>query len=85
MQIAEIITVTKAKHARGHRLEIEFSDGIRRVVDFMPFLKRFRHPAYDKYMTVSGFKKYKIIGGNINWDDYNMIFPVEDLYRGEIR
>ena len=65
-------------------MEIAFSDGAKRVVDFHPFLKRFRHPAYEKYKRVSGFKKFDIINGNINWDDYNMIFPVEDLYKGEI-
>ena len=84
MQVAEPITVITAKHAGGHCLEIEFSDETRRVVDFKPFLTRFRHPAYEKYMTVSGFKKYQIIDGNINWDDYNMIFHVEDLYQGKI-
>jgi hypothetical protein len=30
------------------------------------------------------FKKFKIIDGNLMWNDYEMIFPLEDLYEGKI-
>jgi len=79
------LTVKSAKHITNHRLEVTFSDGARREVDFKPFLQRFRHPDLERYKKVTEFKKYKVIDGNINWHDYNMIFPVEDLYKGEIR
>ncbi len=32
----------------------------------------------------SEFIKYKIIDDNLNWGDYTMIFPVEDLYSGKL-
>jgi hypothetical protein len=30
------------------------------------------------------FNSYKIIDGNLNWNDYDMIFPISDLYEGKI-
>jgi len=78
-------SVVSATHLKGHCLEVEFSDGSQRLINFDPFLKRFRHPDLDRYKKISEFKKFKIIDGNINWHDYNMIFEPESLYKGEIR
>jgi len=36
------------------------------------------------YLDESKFKEYKIIDGNLNWNDYDMIFPIEDLYQGRV-
>ena len=77
--------VASAKHLGGHRLEVVFTDGVCRKIDVAPFLKRFPHPSHNKYKKISEFKKFKIIDGNINWHDYNMIFEPESLYKGEIR
>jgi hypothetical protein len=82
--IMENITVASARHLEGLRLEIVFSDGARRIIDFRPFLERFSHPDYDKYMDVDEFKKFSIMDGNINWNDYHMIFTMESLYKGEL-
>jgi hypothetical protein len=30
------------------------------------------------------FKNFKIIDGNLNWNDYDLIFPVADLHEGKI-
>jgi len=54
-------------------------------VDFKPFVfKPFGHPIYKRYRKPSVFKKFEIIDGNLNWFDYEMIFPVEQLYAGRI-
>ncbi len=78
------ISVKTAKHLKSHILEIEFSDGHRQIVDFAPFIFSAGHPDYDKYKSESGFLSYEILDGNLNWDDYTMIFPVEDLYTNNI-
>jgi len=83
--IAKPVPVASARHVGGHRLEVVFTDGFQRTIDFNPFLKRFDHPDYDRYKKISEFKKFKIIDGNINWHDDNMIFEPESLYKGEIR
>lgn len=76
--------VKSAKHLKSHILEIEFSDGEYRVIDFAPFIFSVGHPDYERYKSEVGFLDFKIEDGNLNWDDYTMIFPVEDLYTGNL-
>ncbi len=78
------LSIKKAKHLKSHILEIEFSDGEKKILDFAPFIFSAGHPDYEQYKSENGFKKFSVIDGNINWDDYTMIFPVEDLYTGKI-
>jgi len=30
------------------------------------------------------FSNFAITDGNINWNDYELIFPISDLYNGKI-
>jgi len=78
------LLVKNSRHIKSHILEIEFSDGLKKNVDFSPFIFSSGHPDYEKYKKESEFIKYKIVDGNLNWDDYTMIFPVEDLYTGKL-
>ncbi len=76
--------VKNAKHVTSHILDVEFSNGESRIVDFAPFIFSAGHPDYERYKTEAGFLTFKIEDGNLNWDDYTMIFPVEDLYSGKL-
>ncbi len=78
------LLVKSAKYKTGHILEIEFNDGHSECVDFSFFIFTIGHPDYEKYKQIAEFQKFEIIDGNLNWDDYRMIFPVEDLYRNNI-
>lgn len=78
------LSVKNAKHIKSHILDIEFSDGEHRLVDFAPFIFSVGHPDYERYRSEAGFLTFKIEDGNLNWDDYTMIFPVEDLYSGKL-
>ncbi len=78
------LLVKSAKHLTSHILNIEFNNGHHETVDFSTFIFTSRHPDYEKYKSIDDFLKYKIIDGNLNWDDYTMIFPVEDLYHNKI-
>jgi hypothetical protein len=42
------------------------------------------HPGIRKYQEELLFKQFKIVDGNLNWNDYEMIFPLEDIYKGKI-
>ena len=50
----------------------------------LPFLESSLHPSIRKYLDESKFNEYKIVDGNLNWNDYDMIFPIEDLYQGRV-
>ena len=78
------LRVKEAKYVPRHRVDIEFNDGTHRVVDFGPFLKQARNPMFTKYRRAKEFKSFHIQDGDLMWGDYEMIFPVTDLYRGNI-
>lgn len=78
------LLVKDARHKKSHILEITFSDGSITNVDFAPFIFSAGHPDYEKYKSQEKFLSFDIIDGNLNWDDYTMIFPVSDLYSGKL-
>ncbi|MCS6260651.1 DUF2442 domain-containing protein [Shewanella baltica] len=78
------LSVVDAKHLTGHILEITFNNGHKEVVDFASFIFSVGHPDYEAYKNVETFLRFKIEDGNLNWDDYTMIFPVEDLYSNRV-
>ena len=65
-------------------LQVHFNDGTESIVDFRPFLTKSKHPAIRKYLNEEFFTQFQIVDGNLNWNDYDLIFPVWDLYNGKI-
>lgn len=80
----EQLDVCSATYIGDFKISILFSDGSNQVVDFKFFLQNSQHPAINKYFEEERFKDFQIIDGNINWNDYDLIFPIEDLYNGKI-
>ncbi len=78
------LSVKSAVHKKSHILEILFSDGHTECVDFSMFIFSNEHPDYVQYRNEDNFLKYQIVDGNLNWDDYTMIFPVEDLRHNKL-
>jgi uncharacterized protein DUF2442 len=78
------IDVLDAKYISGYKLRLTFNDGTTRVMDFEPFLCKAQHPDITKYRALRKFRSFQIVDGNLMWGDYEMIFPVWHLYRGEI-
>lgn len=81
---AELIEIKSAKYIGDFAIRILFSDGVNRLVDFKPFLESSLHPSIRKYLDEKKIKQFRIIDGNLNWNDYDLIFPVGDLYEGKI-
>ena len=80
----KLIKIEKAKYLSGHKISFLFSDKTRQEVDFSNFLNRSTHPEIRKYLDISLFKKFRVINGEIDWNDFDMCFPVYDLYKGKI-
>ena len=77
-----VIDVVSVTYLEGYKLEMKFSDGHAQTVDFEPFLKRSIHPEIRKYLDL--FKQFRIVYGQLDWNDYDLCFPLEDLYNGTI-
>lgn len=80
----KLLKVVSAKYLNDYKIKIKFSDGKEKVVDFKSFLELSNHPDIKKYLEVDLFKSYNIVHGNLIWNDYDMIFPVADLYQGKL-
>jgi hypothetical protein len=78
------LKIESAKYLNDYAIRIKFSDGIERLVDFKPFLSQSLHPSVKKYLDEKKFSKFTLIDGNLNWNNYDLIFPLNDLYNGRI-
>ena len=80
------IEVRTATYLDGYRLSIAFNDGKNKVVDFSKFITNTNKQALSKYKDLSNFKKFKIENGNLVWGkDWDLIFPIHQLYNGKIK
>jgi hypothetical protein len=79
-----LIEIINARYIGDYAIRINFKDGFSKLVDFKPFLESSLHPSIRKYLDEEKFKEFQIVDGNLNWNDYDLIFPVEDLYEGKI-
>lgn len=80
----EQLKIDSAKYLSDYAIRIKFSDGNEKLVDFKPFLTKSIHPSIKKYLDENKFSNFSLTEGNLNWNDYDMIFPISDLYSGRI-
>jgi hypothetical protein len=80
----DLIEIKSANYIGDFAIRVFFSDGTNKLVDFKLFLESSLHPSIRKYLDESRFKQFKIVDGNLNWNDYDLIFPLGDLYQGKI-
>jgi hypothetical protein len=78
------LEISEAKYISGHKIRLTFNDGVVRVMDFEPFLRKASNPDLTQYRQLRKFKSFRLHHGDLMWGDYEMIFPITDLYRGEI-
>jgi len=81
---SKTIRIASANYIGDYAVRLKFSDGSEKLIDFKPFLSNSHHPSIRKYLEEKLFSKFQIIDGNLNWNDYDLIFPIWDLYKGEI-
>jgi hypothetical protein len=65
-------------------LELEFEDGKRQKIDFEPFLRKSLHPEIQSYLDIGKFKKFRLEHGDLVWGDFDLCFPIMDLYENQI-
>ena len=81
----ELLSIKNAKYIGDFAIRIDFSNNNEKLVDFKPFLKKAVHPSIKKYLNEQLFEKFQIKNGNLNWNDYDLIFPINDLYNNSIK
>jgi hypothetical protein len=79
-----LLEIKSAEYHGDFAIRILFNDGVNRLVDFKPFLEASLHPSIRKFLNEKMFKQFSLVNGNLNWNDYDLIFPIGDLYEGII-
>ena len=80
----DIIEISNAEYEGNFQIKIIFSDGLVRIVDFNNFLKSAKNPMTTQFRKEEKFKNFKLEYGDLIWGDYDMCFPIHDLYSGNI-
>jgi hypothetical protein len=81
----QTLIIHEAKYIGDYAIRIKFNDGTEKLVNFKSFLNKSVHPSIKKYLDESFFSSFQIVDGNLNWNDYDMIFPIWDLYNGKVK
>ncbi len=80
----KIINIKKANYLNDYKIAFEFNDGIKKIIDFKNFILSSSHPDIKKYQNQKLFQKFNLDYGEIEWNDYELAFPIYDLYKGHI-
>jgi hypothetical protein len=80
----DVIEISRAQHEAGYKLKIHFNDGATRTIDFEPFLKSSRNPMIRAFLGRRRFAAFSIQDGDLMWGDYELCFPIADLYENRI-
>jgi len=80
----EQLKISSAKYLNDYVIRLKFSDGAEKLVDFKSFLCKSIHPSIKKYRDEKKFSSFSIVGGNLSWNDHELIFPIWDLYSEKI-
>lgn len=79
-----VISIVNAEYMGEYGIKFSFSDNTEKLIDFSGFLTNARNPSTAKYLDKQLFGKFYLEYGDIVWNDYEMCFPVWDLYEGKI-
>ncbi|MDH2917978.1 MAG: DUF2442 domain-containing protein [Sideroxydans sp.] len=78
------INITRAEQLSDYALRLSFEDGVVQTVDFKPFLSLSRHPDIRAFLDPARFAAYRIEYGELVWGDYDLCFPIADLYHNHL-
>ncbi len=78
------INIVTADHVGDFRIHLKFDDGTEQTVDFKPFLARALHPDIREWLDPPRSATFRLEYGELVWGDYDLCFPVIDLYRNQI-
>ncbi len=79
------IAITDISPTGDYRLRLTFNDGKIQEVDFLPFLSSSRHPAIRRFLEPACFAAYRLEYGDLIWGDYELCFPIADLYDNRLQ
>jgi hypothetical protein len=84
VEMNQTINILSAEFLGDYRLRLLFDDGRQQVVDFKSFLIHAQHPDILAYLEPEKFAGFRIEYGELIWGDYDLCFPIMDLYFNQV-
>lgn len=78
------LEVINVEQLDTHTLKITFNDSHISTINFLPYITNNKNEMVRDYIDSKLFNSYELVNGNVNWNDFDLIFAVEDLYKAEI-
>ena len=78
------INIVAAKQTGDCSIRLTFDDDTEQQVDFKPFLSQSAHPDIRRWLAPELFSSFRLEYGELVWGDYELCFPVIDLYRNQV-
>jgi hypothetical protein len=82
--IKKVLKIVAVTYLHGYVLKITFKDGEVRDIDFYDFLNSSTNTEIRTYLDLNKFKSFKNKDGELMWGDFDLLFPIQDLYDGKI-
>jgi Protein of unknown function (DUF2442) len=83
-RMPKVVQIESARLVAPYKLRLQFDDGHENTVDFGPFLKNSEHPSIRAYLDLKRFKSFTVEDGVLHWNDFDLVFPMADLYEGKV-
>jgi hypothetical protein len=81
---SKVINIDSATQIEKYKLRLTFDDGVVQEVDFGAFLGKAQHPDIRAYLDENRFNAFRLEYGGLVWGDYDLCFPIMDLYLNQI-
>lgn len=82
--IPATLNITAVEPFGDYALRICFDDDTTQTADFKPFLSLSRHPDIRAYLDPARFAAFRIEYVELLWGDYDLCFPIADLYQNRL-
>ena len=79
------MNIVKVRYLHGYQLEVAFDDGQIRIADFGDFLRKAKNPMSTQFRDIERFKNVEIDHGDLSWEDGQMDFPADNIYKGKFK
>lgn len=83
-RMPKVVRIEVLRNVAPYKLLIRFDDGKENTVDFGLFLNSSAHPSIRAYLDLKRFKNFTLEDGVLHWNDFDLVFPMADLYAGRI-
>ena len=83
-RMPKVVRIEAAEYVPAFKPRLRFDDGQESLVDFATFLSQSRHPSVQAYHDRKCFRKFALEDGFPHWNDFDLVFPMADLYSGQI-